>query len=315
MSDPRLTPANDRVAHVSLRHLYPDRQAVKGVWMRVTAPVADLRISPDRPRARQMLAGARFLTLDRTGDWVFGQSGRDGYVGWVLAGTLGPDMAVSHRISALSTHVYPAPDLKVEPVGCLPCGALVAVAADGVAPGAVSATHAAQQSPAQTAAQSAAQSAARGFAALSGGGFVPWPHLTALDQPAADPVDEALRFVGVPYLWGGNSAAGIDCSGLVQVAFWGCGLDCPGDSDMQRATVGVVVDSSSPPLRGDLIFWDGHVALCAGSDQIVHANAYHMAVTVEGFTATCARIVVMGGGAVRAIRRIGPDSVRFAGAI
>lgn len=315
MSDPRLTPVNDRVAHVSLRHLYPDHQAVKGVWMRVTAPVADLRMSPEGPRARQMLAGARFLTLDHAGDWVFGQSGRDGYVGWVLAATLGPDQAVSHRVRALSTHVYPAPDLKAEPVSWLPCGALVAVTPElptPAPPAKSDATRAIMAGLGGAAfAAYGAQSAAQGFAALTGGGFVPWPHLAALDQPAADWVAEALRFVGMPYLWGGNSPAGIDCSGLVQVASWACGLVCPGDSDMQRAAMGEAVDTSGPPIRSDLVFWDGHVGLCAGQDQIVHANAYHMAVTVDGFAATCARIAAMGGGPVRAIRRLGPDSARL----
>lgn len=294
MSDPRLTPVNARVAHGSVSHMHPDHRMVQGDWMRVIAPVADLCDAPQGACARQLVAGARFLALDQMEGHVFGQAGRDGYVGWLSADAVGPDHGVSHRVSALATHVYPTPDIKSGPVRWLPFGALLSVLSDAPVVGSTQERH------------------AESFVALSGGGFVPRPHLNALNQPGADPVAEALRFVGVPYLWGGNSPLGIDCSGLVQAACWACGLACPGDSDMQRAALGHAVDAHSVPLRGDLIFWDGHVGLCVGPDQLLHANAHHMAVTLEGFIMVCARIVAAGGGPVRAIRRLDENAVRLA---
>jgi cell wall-associated NlpC family hydrolase len=133
-------------------------------------------------------------------------------------------------------------------------------------------------------------------------GCVPLVHLAPLEVPEADPVVVSERFLGTPYLWGGNSAAGIDCSGLVQAACLACGIACPGDSDMQAA-LGVAAEG--PPRRGDLLFWKGHVALVRDAETLIHANAHHMAVTVEGIEAATARIAAQGHGPVTAHRRLG----------
>jgi len=124
---------------------------------------------------------------------------------------------------------------------------------------------------------------------------------------ADDPVTIATVLLGTPYLWGGNSAFGIDCSGLVQAACMVCGIACPGDSDMQAAGLGQLVTDGSPPRRGDLLFWKGHVAWVSGPDTILHANAHHMAVAYEGLVAAVARIAAQGGGPVTAHRRLDLD--------
>ena len=119
-----------------------------------------------------------------------------------------------------------------------------------------------------------------------------------------DFVAVAERFLGTPYLWGGKTALGLDCSGLVQVALTACGVSCPRDSDMQEEALGTAVAADpSALLRGDLIFWKGHVAIVRGPDSLLHANAHHMAVAIEPVAQAVARIRDAGS-EITSIRRI-----------
>jgi len=136
---------------------------------------------------------------------------------------------------------------------------------------------------------------------IEGGFFVPKPHIRPIERPFSDPVTVAQLFFGTPYLWGGNSAFGIDCSGLVQAAFLACGIDCPGDSDMQMS---MGAPASAPYRRGDLLLWKGHVALCVDDEVLIHANAHHMAVAYEPILRAIARIEAQGDGPVTAHRRM-----------
>jgi cell wall-associated NlpC family hydrolase len=129
-----------------------------------------------------------------------------------------------------------------------------------------------------------------GFWQTSTGDWVPEAHICPLHSPAMDPVTQARRFLGVPYLWGGNSVWGIDCSGLVQVALTACGLPCPADSDQQRAALGPALPPDAPLQPGDLIFWTGHVAFVASAQTLLHATAHGMAVIEEPLAPALTRI-------------------------
>lgn len=120
-----------------------------------------------------------------------------------------------------------------------------------------------------------------------------------------DPVAVAELFVHTPYVWGGDSGFGIDCSGLVQAALTACGVECPRDSDMQEAELGQELPEDAPLRRGDLLFWKGHVAWVADPDTILHANAFHMAVTFEPMQDAINRIEAQGDGPVTARKRLG----------
>jgi cell wall-associated NlpC family hydrolase len=201
----------------------------------------------------------------------------DGYVGWLSANALAaPDAPPTHKVAALRTLVFPAPAIKHPPLEGLPLGSRVAVLGFE-----------------------------KEFAVLANG-FVPAGHLADLDAAAPDFVAVAERFVGVPYLWGGKSSLGIDCSGLVQVALTAAGIGCPRDSDMQEAGLGATV-TPAPHFtnlqRGDLIFWKGHVAIVANARSIVHANAFHMAVVIEPLAEAITRIRAQGT-QVRGVKRI-----------
>lgn len=258
MTDPRLTPFSGRVAHRSLQGQVAAARFVAGEPLRVTAALTDLSATPGGARERQLLAGDAFVVIDRQEGWAFGQADRGSYCGWVGAADLGAAAAPTHRVSALATHLYPQPRVQARAGDTLSLGARVCVTG-------LSGTWA--ETPA---------------------GFVPLPHLCRLDDPAPDPVTVAEMFLGTPYLWGGNSRLGLDCSGLVQAAWLACGRDCPGDSDLQAA-MGVPV---SDPRRGDLVFWKGHVAIVTGPDRIIHANGHTMNVAHEGLAAAIARIAL-----------------------
>ncbi|MEZ5885456.1 MAG: NlpC/P60 family protein [Paracoccaceae bacterium] len=275
MTDRRILPANGRVAHVSLRGQVEAATFVEGEWARVMAPVADLLARPGGPRDRQVLRGDRLMVLERTEGHAFVQAARDGYCGYVAETALGPDHAVTHWVSAPATHLYPAADIKRPEIASLSFGARLDIAGEEGR-----------------------------FARTADGHHVPRVHLREIGAPLDDPAAVALLFLGTPYLWGGNSRGGIDCSGLVQAALLACGHDCPGDSDLQWQSVGRPLGEGTPLRRGDLLFWRGHVAMAIDGETMIHANAHAMAVTLEPIGAARERIRVAEGDSWLGVRRL-----------
>jgi hypothetical protein len=252
---------------------------VDGEAREVVDAQAPLRRAPahDAPLETEALKGERVTVYETTDEgWCWAQLDVDGYVGWLPAQALGaPGPAPTHKVIALRTLLFPAPDIKLPPTSTLPLGARLAVARiDG------------------------------GFAVTRSGGYVPSVHLTEIGEYEADFVTVAERFIGTPYLWGGKTNLGIDCSGLVQVALTACGIACPRDSDMQEREIGAVADAQADRQRGDLLFWKGHVAIARDAVTVVHANAFHMAVTIEPAAEAIARIAATGG-ELASVRRIG----------
>ncbi len=231
--------------------------------------------SHDAPLLTEALRGERVTVyeIDDEG-WAWGQLAQDGYVGWLpAAALLAPRAEPTHRVAALRTLVFPAADIKQPPLDGLPLGARVSVT---------------QMQPP--------------FAVHSDG-YTPARHLRALDTNEADFVAVAEQFSCVPYLWGGKTSLGLDCSGLVQVALNACGIVCPRDSDMQERALGRPVDLGSL-RRGDLLFWKGHVAIACDANILLHANAFHMSVAVEPVAQAIERISASGS-EVTSVRRIG----------
>lgn len=276
-TDPRITPANARVAALSLKGKVTAASFVAGWTRLVAAPVASLCEQPEGARAREVLRGAEVTVFEDHEGWSFVQAVRDGYVGYLRSDALHDGPAPDAFVNVRATHAYTAPDIKTPEITSLSFGSRVKVL---------------QQEDRFTRTDT---------------GYIPSCHLAPLGTLAGDPVTVATLLMGTPYLWGGNSAFGIDCSGLVQAACLACGVDCPGDSDMQASGLGQPVTDGSPPRRGDLLFWKGHVALVSGPDTILHANAHHMAVAYEGLTEAVLRIKAQGGGAVTAHRRLDLD--------
>lgn len=280
MDDPRLTPARPEVAAKYLEGKVKAARFVEGELFEVMEPVAPVRRAPasDAEQMTQALRGERVTVYDRNGEgWAWGQLGGDGYVGWLPDSALAqPAKPPTHKVIALTTLAFPGPSIKLPPVTSLPMGARVSIAREDDI-----------------------------FAVTAGGLHLPLQHLGPLDAREPDFVAVAERFVGSPYLWGGKSAAGIDCSGLVQVSLTAAGTGCPRDSDMQCAGLGRELNTADLKqlTRGDLIFWKGHVAIVRDAASIVHANAHHMATVIEDTQRAIARIKAAGSDVV-AIKRL-----------
>ena len=269
MTDRRLTPATDRVVLAGWEHEAPRPKVTPGRAMRLAVPLADLCRAPGGARDRQVNFGADLTLIEEAEGWAFVRAALDGYCGWLRQGALArPTAPITHRVRAPATHVYPAPDMKTHQLHALSIGARLSVTGTEGR-----------------------------FAELVTGGWVPLVHLA--DHPAADPVAVAERMIGTPYLWGGNSDWGIDCSGLVQAALTAADIPCPGDSDLQRAAF----PETNEIRRGDLLFWPGHVAIAEGPDSMIHATAWQMAVIREPIPAAIARIEAAGEGPFLGARR------------
>lgn len=274
MTDRRLTPANGRVAAAHLNGQVEAEAFVTAEPATIGQTVVDLFDAPQGRRDRQLLLGTQVNVYERRDGWAFVQSKRDGYVGYLPESALTAPTVPTHRVGTIATHAYSAEDFKSRDLLRLSFGAEVTVTDE---------RHKFFETPQ---------------------GFVPKKHLRPLSQPFADPATIAQLHFGVPYLWGGNSSLGIDCSGLVQAALLACGLPCPGDSDMQREGLGNLLADDAPLQRGDLVFWKGHVAMMVDADTMIHANAHHMAVVYEGLEQAKLRIQAQGDGAVLACRRV-----------
>lgn len=275
ITDRRYCPSAMGVAHDSLRGLLDAQRFTVGKWHRVQAPLADLLASPGGARDRQLLAGTRFNVLVRHQGHVFGFDEDEGLCGWLAETSLDADHLVTHRVESPGTHAYTKADIKSPEVAVLTCGARVRVTGDD------------------------------GVFAETPFGHIPSAHLRPVAMPSPDPVAIARGFLGTPYLWGGNSRAGIDCSGLVQVSRRACGLACPADSDVQALMPGqhLAVTETQP---GDLLFWRGHVAMVTAKGQMIHANAHHMAVVEEPIAPAMARILAAGSRFLHALRTCSP---------
>ena len=274
MSDRRLTPANSRVAASHLRGQIKADKFTDGEPATIGQVVVDLCDSPDGNRDRQVLLGAGVTVFERRDGWAFVQAKRDGYVGYVRDSALTPLSAATHRVASSATHAYAEENFKSPDLLHLPFGAEVTVTNE------------------------------RPKFFETPLGFVPKKHLRPLDQLFSDPATVAQLFFGVPYLWGGNSTRGIDCSGLVQTSYHACGHLCAGDSDMQSNGLGVALAEGAALQRGDLIFWEGHVAMMVDAETMIHANAHHMAVVYEGLAQATLRIKAQGDGDITARRRV-----------
>lgn len=277
--DRRVLKSNGKVADISLLGLVEADQFVTPLTHRVARPVTSIYRTTDasQPRERELAFGEVFLVLETRGRFAFGFAARDGYVGYVLGADLTQhDLASTHRVIGQS-YWSERPSLKnPDPAVPLPIGALVHVrgtAFDNCDWGLIDVF---------------------GPGGAIRQGHVPMPHLLPVEI-GNDLVLEAERYLGVPYLWGGNSGFGIDCSGLVQAACLACGIACPGDSDQQFQNLGTPLQDDKELERGDLIFWKGHVAIVVGDGRILHANAHHMAVTYEDQADAVGRIAAKDG--------------------
>jgi cell wall-associated NlpC family hydrolase len=279
--DPRITPARPDIAASHLEGKIPAARYVKGEIREVIDPHAPVRRepAPDATLDTEALKGERVTVYETNEEgWAWGQLENDRYVGWLPANALvAPGPAPTHRVAALRMPILMAPTIKAPVLEMLSIGATLAIM----------------------------RTEGR-FAVTANGCFVPLVHIAPLKSFEKDFVAVAERFIGVPYVWGGKTSLGLDCSALVQVSLAACGVTCPRDSYMQETAMGRSVDPGSDfsgLKRGDLVFWKDHVAIVRDDTHFLHANGFHMAVAAEPVRVTIARFTKEGS-SVTSVRRL-----------
>lgn len=260
----------------------PDGTGPKIAIRRVSADYAPLLSAPKAraPQQTELVHGQGFEVHAEQEGWAFGRAcplvpghARHGYVGWIAAETLGDLQSTpTHFVSSIRAPVFSRADLKSHIIMSLPLGSRISVMVE-----------------------------MDSYFQIGAGAYVSRLHVQSVSKPETDLVAVARRYMGEPYIWGGNGARGVDCSGLVQMALSACGIDAPRDADLQEAALGDTV--ALPEQVGDLLFWPGHVGILATKTRLLHANATHMAVVEEPLLPALERMKRAGIN-LRAVKRL-----------
>ena len=278
--DPRITPARGDLAAVHLNGKVDAPRFVEGEARIVIDTSAPLRRAPRHDAAldTEALYGERVIVYDIDGEgWAWGQIESDGYVGYLPANALvHPGAKPTHAVRAPRTFLYHEPDIKAPPVMPLSFGSFVTV-----------------------------RKSEKEFSFTERGAIFS-KHFAPVTEHEPDIVATAQKFLGTPYLWGGKTSLGLDCSALVQLSLSAAGMKCPRDSDMQEKALGDPIPLEKLQ-RGDLVFWKGHVAIAFDPETLIHANAFHMAVAVEPLANAVERIAALGT-RVSSVKRLKPQS-------
>ena len=285
--DPNVTPVRADLAAEHLRGVVDAPRYATAAAARARLGTVAVRDATDanRPQVTELLYGEDFRAYDRRDGWAWGQCAHDDYVGYVEEAELDWEPKTpTHQVVALRALLFPHADFKTPCAGALSLGSRLTVVDRSDGPGG-------------------------GYLRLDSGGWISEKSASALAEGGhgrPDPVDVALRFLGVPYLWGGRSSLGLDCSGLVQIALAQAGVPAPRDAYMQEAALGTPVDQASgdPLRRGDLVFFPGHVGIMADDRTLLHANITAMAVTLDPLADIAARVEAAEGRGITAVRRL-----------
>jgi cell wall-associated NlpC family hydrolase len=272
--DKRLFAVRADLADIRLKDQCESTRFVEGVPAQCAVPVASVFRSPadDAMQLTQMLLGEPLLVFEQSNGWSWVQLNGDSYVGYVRDVALRDAKTVrTHKVSVRLAHLYPKADIKTQPAVAVPMNAELCVT------GTVG-----------------------DFLVLASGRHIFANHASTGSQ--SDFVSVAEQFLHTPYLWGGKTVLGIDCSGLVQTALQACGMDAPRDSDMQEHGLGTDITGQTLQ-RGDLVFWKGHVGIMQDGTTLLHANGHHMMVVSEPLSVAIERISAKGS-AVTAVKRV-----------
>lgn len=281
--DPRTALARPDVAFEGLKGKVEATRFTQGKILTLSSPIADLKNGPRQSEGllTQALMGEQVRVIDSHSSWAFCQLLTDGYVGYLEDRHLASHYPTpTHRVSVPLSHIYPVPNLKNPVRMALPFGAKVCANPD---------------------------EPREGFAEVKGQGWIYAEHLVPLGHRTRDCVTLAKKFLYSPYLWGGRSALGLDCSALVQLVFMAAGISSPRDTDQQQKMLGHSISNVPDPglaREGDLVFFPGHVGFAVGNNRLLHANATRMMVSIDGIDEVTGWVTRKGGKGITDIRRV-----------
>lgn len=253
--DKRINAYRDDIADIALKGKVSAGEYVSAEKYQIAKGLTALYGAADEttPQTSQLLYGEYFNVFELSGNWAWGQSLKDGYVGYCALSDLTPDLHIpTHHVSALSSHIFPKPNIRSHPID------IVHMMSD------VSVIDEKQEN---------------GFVQLADGNWIYATHISK--DVGTDPVSEALKFLYTPYLWGGRTNAGIDCSGLIQIAYASIGVAIARDADQQEKLIGTILEEDQIPGHGDIAFFPGHVGIMLDDMHMLHANAHHMRVSID----------------------------------